>query len=151
MNDKWKLRYLRLARHWARECSKDPSTQVGAVIVDDKRVVVGLGYNGFPRGVPDYPERYADRELKYPRVVHAEPNAILNSTSLKSLVGATMFVWPFFTCNECAKLIIQAGIRHIVAPDSDKALARWGAAHTTAKEMYDEVGLTYEFLVMGDD
>jgi dCMP deaminase len=96
--------------------SKDPNTQVGACIVDQNNKIVGIGYNGFPIGCSDdeFPwEGKADKEndTKYPYVVHAEANAILNST--KDLHGARMYV-GLFPCNECAKLIIQSGINEIV-------------------------------------
>ena len=95
--------------------SKDPSTQVGACIVNKDKKIVGIGYNGFPHGVDDDKFPWGkDGEYintKYPYVVHAEPNAILNSTS--SLVGCTIYV-TLFPCCECAKLIIQSGIKEIV-------------------------------------
>lgn len=95
--------------------SKDPSTKVGACIVNQNKRIVGIGYNGFPCGCSDdeFPwERTGGfLETKYPYVVHAEPNAILNSTS--DLTNATLYV-TLFPCNECAKLIIQSGIREIV-------------------------------------
>ena len=95
--------------------SKDPSTKVGACIVNQDKKIVGIGYNGFPAGCSDdvFPwDREGDYlECKYPYVVHAEPNAILNSTV--PLKGATIYV-TLFPCNECAKLIIQSGIREIV-------------------------------------
>ncbi len=95
--------------------SKDPATQVGACIVNQKKRIVGIGYNGFPIGLDDnvYPWGKSGDFLntKYPYVVHAEPNAILNSTV--SLDGATLYV-TLFPCHECAKLIIQSGIKEIV-------------------------------------
>ena len=95
--------------------SKDPSTQVGACIINRKKRIVGIGYNGFPIGLDDdtYPWHKEGDFLntKYPYVVHAEPNAILNSTV--DLEGATLYV-TLFPCHECAKLIIQSGIREIV-------------------------------------
>ncbi len=95
--------------------SKDPSTQVGACIVNEKNRIVGIGYNGFPHGIDDdaYPwtGEGSFLDTKYPYVVHAEPNAILNSTV--PLEGATLYV-TLFPCHECAKLIIQSGIREIV-------------------------------------
>ena len=83
--DNWDKRFLDLAEHVAG-WSKDPSTQVGCVIVNDKRVVVGLGYNGFPRGVEDTPERLNDRPTKYLMVQHAEVNAILNGSGATALL-----------------------------------------------------------------
>ena len=96
--------------------SKDPNTQVGACIVNQLNKIVGIGYNGFPIGCPDdvLPwEREADNinDTKYPYVVHAEANAILNST--KDLHGSRIYV-GLFPCNECVKLIIQSGIREII-------------------------------------
>ena len=95
--------------------SKDPSTKVGACIVNQNKRIVGIGYNGLPCGCNDdeFPwERTGGfLDTKYAYVVHAEPNAILNSTS--DLTGATLYV-TLFPCNECAKLIIQSGIREIV-------------------------------------
>ena len=95
--------------------SKDPSTKVGACIVNEQKRIIGIGYNGFPFGCDDdqFPwDREGDYlDCKYPYVVHAEPNAILNSTT--SLQGATLYV-TLFPCNECAKLIIQSGIKEIV-------------------------------------
>jgi dCMP deaminase len=76
--EKWDRRFLDLAKQ-VSTWSKDPSTQVGAILVNDLKQVVGMGYNGFPRGVHDWQERYDDREIKYPMVVHAEVNAIIQA------------------------------------------------------------------------
>lgn len=104
--------------------SKDPNTQVGACIVNEDKIVVGLGYNGFPKGCSDdefpwrrhVPENASPEqrvtETKYAYVVHAEVNAILNSNQ-QSLKGCTMYV-ALFPCNECAKHIIQSGIGEVV-------------------------------------
>jgi len=95
--------------------SKDPSTQVGACIVNKDNRIIGIGYNGLPIGCSDdeFPwdsnGEYLD--TKYPYVVHAEPNAILNAIS--SLKDCTIYV-TLFPCNECSKLIIQSGIKEIV-------------------------------------
>lgn len=95
--------------------SKDPNTKVGACIVNPKRRIVGIGYNGLPFGCDDNDYPWAREgeylDTKYPYVVHAEPNAILNSNS--SLENCTMYV-TLFPCNECAKLIIQSGIKEVV-------------------------------------
>jgi len=96
--------------------SKDPSTQVGACIVDENKRIVGTGYNGAPRGIDDadFPwEREGDfLNTKYAYVCHAELNAILNSTK-ESLNGCTIYI-ALFPCNECAKAIIQSGIKRVV-------------------------------------
>ena len=98
----------------AAKRSKDPNTQVGACIVDSNNVILTTGYNGFPQGCSD-DEFPWDREgeiTKYPFVVHAELNAILNASG-KSLRGSRLYV-ALFPCNECAKAIIQAGVSEVV-------------------------------------
>lgn len=101
--------------------SKDPNTQTGSCIVNDKKIVVGLGYNGFPRGVSDdliswSREGESVIETKYAYVVHAEANAIMNSNT--SVEGCVLYT-NLFPCNECAKIIIQSGIKEVVY-NSDK-------------------------------
>ena len=100
----------------AAERSKDPSTQVGACIVDENNRILSTGYNGFPKGCSDdefpWNRNEEEGETKYPFVVHAELNAILNTRG-KSLVGSKVYV-GLFPCNECAKAIIQAGIGEVI-------------------------------------
>jgi dCMP deaminase len=115
----WDEYFMGLA-HLSALRSKDPSTQVGAAIVDENHRVVSVGYNGFPSGVSDadFPWQRVGGvlESKYAFVVHAELNAILNSQ--RSVRGCTIYV-SLFPCNECAKAIIQSGIKKIVY-ESDK-------------------------------
>lgn len=123
--------------------SKDPSTQVGSCIVSDDNKILSMGYNGFPKGCDDdeFPwEREADDELmtKYPFVTHSELNAILNYRG-GSLEGAKIYV-SLFPCNECAKAIIQAGIRTVIY-DSDKYAAT--PATRASKRMFDAAGVRY--------
>ena len=98
----------------AAQRSKDPNTQVGACIVDDQNRILSTGYNGFPYGCSDdvFPWDREGTDTKYPYVVHAELNAILNTRG-KSLAGSRIYV-ALFPCNECAKAIIQAGIKEVV-------------------------------------
>ena len=115
MHISWEEYFMGVAALSAKR-SKDPNTQVGACLVNTDKRIVGIGYNGFPNGCSDdvFPWQKNDNNYlntKYPYVVHAEPNAILNSTS--SLKGATLYV-TLFPCNECAKLIIQSGIKEVV-------------------------------------
>jgi len=121
--------------------SKDPATQVGACIVNDDKRIIGIGYNGFPRGISDdnfpWGKNGEFLDTKYPYVVHAEPNAILNST--QSLMGATLYV-TLFPCNECAKLVIQSGIKEIVYLSDKKALDLTTIA---SKRMFDAAGVKY--------
>ncbi|MDL2292124.1 dCMP deaminase family protein [Acholeplasma sp. OttesenSCG-928-E16] len=102
--------------------SKDPNTQVGACIVNNDLRIVGIGYNGLPKGCSDdkfpWDKVGTLSETKYPYVVHAEANAILNST--QSLKNSTIYV-TLFPCQECAKLIIQSGITEIVYSDDKYA------------------------------
>ena len=97
--------------------SKDPNTQVGACIVNSKKRIIGIGYNGFPAGCSDDElpwDRQGDfLDTKYPYVCHAEMNAITNSSNKPELEGATIYV-SLFPCNDCAKLIIQVGIQEVV-------------------------------------
>ncbi|ACO69854.1 ytidine and deoxycytidylated deaminase zinc-binding protein [Micromonas commoda] len=111
--------------------SKDPNKQVGAVIVGPDRVIMGVGYNGFPRGCSDSDLPWAKKstngnpmETKYAYVCHAEMNAIMNKNS-QSLHGATVYV-TMYPCNECAKLIIQSGIREVVYFEGKLPMARGG-------------------------
>jgi len=143
----WDKRYLDLAAHIA-QWSKDPSTKVGAVLVDSNKLVVGLGYNGFPRGVHDHAERYDDRETKYKMVVHAEVNAMIMAGDRAR--GATLYVWPSFSlppiCNECVKMAIQVGVKEIVGylPDpNDPRVGRWAESIAISGIMCQEVGIAY--------
>lgn len=144
--DIWDRRFISLAEEVAG-WSKDPSTKVGAVLVNDNNIVVGMGYNGFPRGVIDSDERLQNRELKYKMVVHAEVNAILSAGTLSR--GCRLYVHPaFFTpciCNECCKVAIQAGVKEIIGrtPQYDERMARWKDSIEISKMMCDEAGVTY--------
>lgn len=98
----------------ASKRSKDPNTQVGACIVDKNNIILSTGYNGFPKGCSDdeYPWDRVGEDTKYPYVVHAELNTILNASG-RDLRGSTLYV-SLFPCNECTKAIIQSGIREVV-------------------------------------
>ena len=103
----------------AAKRSKDPGTQVGACIVSPDNIIISTGYNGMPKGCSDdeFPWDREGPETKYPYVVHAELNAILNANG-RDLRGSRLYV-SLFPCNECAKAIIQSGVREIRYP-SDK-------------------------------
>lgn len=110
----WDIKYLRLARFIAREWSKDPSTQTGAVFVDRYGDPVSMGVNGLPKGVDYLPERLTNRELKYKSIIHCERNALIFAK--RDLHGSTLYTWPFQSCSSCASMMIQAGIVRHVAP-----------------------------------
>jgi dCMP deaminase len=120
---KWPDRFMALAEHVAT-WSKDPSTKVGCVIVDKQNRVVSVGFNGFPRGIKDFAERYNDKETKYLFVAHAERNALDNAPL--SVEGCTLYS-PLLPCNECAKSIIQKGITKVVSyePEEDRPHLQW--------------------------
>jgi len=144
MNNKWDKRFLELAKHIS-SWSKDPSTQVGCVIASDEKKVVAIGYNGFPHGIADTPERLNHRETKYKFVVHSEPNAFANSSS--PVKGCTIYTYPFAPCSECMKLIITNGIKRVVYPAaSDELRARWGESLKFAEELAKEAGVILDEL-----
>lgn len=133
------LRYMVFAEA-AASLSKDPSTKVGAVIIDDDYNILACGYNGFPRGVVDSEDRLCNRELKYPLTAHAETNAIYASARTgRKLAGATLIVSSLFPCVECAKAIVQAGICRVIAPKI--ANERWMESNRLAKLIFDEAGV----------
>ena len=136
MNEKWDIRYLALAT-FISTWSKDPSTKVGAVVVDERNQIVSLGYNGLPRGVEDSADRLGDRDLKYKLIVHAEINAI--TFAERSVHGCTLYTYPFMPCTRCAGLIIQSGISRVVAPKLE--LDRWAADFALTQQMFTEAGV----------
>jgi dCMP deaminase len=123
--------------------SKDPSSQVGAVIVDSEHKVVSIGYNGMPRHIDDKDLSWNKNEgldNKYLYVCHAEFNAILNVRNGSSVKDCTIYV-TLFPCNECAKAMIQTGIKHVVYL-SDKYADR--IETKASKKLLDLAGITYE-------
>ncbi len=130
--------------------SKDPSTQVGACIVNDRNKIMSVGYNGFPMGCDDdvFPwERTGDElETKYPYVCHAELNAILNNRGA-NLEGCRIYV-TLFPCNECAKAIIQSGIKEVIYISDKYALTKGTIA---SKKMFDAAGVKLRNLVAATD
>ena len=128
--------------------SKDPNTQVGACIVDQNNKILSIGYNGMPRGCNDDEmpwERDGEMlDTKYAYVCHAELNAILNYGG-GSLEGAKVYV-TLFPCNECAKAIIQCGIKEVIYK-SDKYMD--SAATIASKRMFDMAGVNYRQYVSG--
>lgn len=145
LSNKWDARYIRLAREIA-SWSKDPSRKIGAVAVGAKGQVLAQGYNGFPRGIDDSEERYNDRERKYGLVVHAEMNVIYNATyNGVSLDGASLYVTGLPVCSECAKGIIQVGIRRVVIDEVDIPDS-WQDSWLKTKEMFNETNIQWNFI-----
>lgn len=128
--------------------SKDPNTQVGACIVSPENIIISTGYNGLPNGCSDdeFPWERSGAETKYPFVVHAELNAILNAGG-RVLRGSRLYV-ALFPCNECSKAIIQSGISEILYLSDKYAESE---ATRASKRMLDAAGVRYRRLVPKND
>lgn len=142
-SEKWDRRFLALAEHIA-QWSKDPSTKTGAVIVDSFNRIVSVGYNGFPRGVEDLPERLENREVKYKIIVHCERNALLFAHV--SVESCRLYTWPFMSCATCAAMVIQAGIVEVIAPFSDNP--RWKDDFELSQKLFSEAGVKVRLLAL---
>lgn len=144
---KWDVRFMDMARMVAT-WSKDPSSQIGAVAVNDERRILATGYNGFPKGIDDSEERLNNRAEKYPRIVHAEMNALMNALySGVTLKDATLYVHGLPVCSECAKCVIQAGVRRVVIPSYDNTPGNWlDVWENQSAPMFKEAGVLVTIL-----
>jgi len=147
MSEKWDRRFIELARHisgW----SKDPSTQVGCVVVGPDREIRSTGFNGFPRGIEDTMARLEDREFKYPLICHAEENAIMHAARIGiSLKGCSAYVtWP--PCTRCARSLIQAGVETVHYPAEQEIPERWRGDFEMSTEMFHEAKVEIRTVVM---
>jgi dCMP deaminase len=139
----WGSKYTHLAKEIST-WSKDPSTKVGAVVIGEHGQLLSQGYNGFPRGIKDSEERLNNRERKYELVVHAEMNAIYNaSLSGVSLKDSTLYVYGLPICNECAKGIIQVGIKKVVAMRPQIYNSQWDKSNKNAEALLREADVMY--------
>ena len=139
----WGDKYIHLAKEIST-WSKDPSTKVGAVIIGEHGQLLSQGYNGFPRGIKDSDERLNNRERKYELIVHAEMNAIYNaSLNGVSLKDSTLYVYGLPICNECAKCIIQVGIKKVVAMRPKKYNIAWEESINNARALFNEADVMY--------
>jgi dCMP deaminase len=138
MNELWDRRFLEMAElvsNW----SKDSSTRVGSVIVDGDKRVISTGYNGFPRKISDNPLDLEDRTRKYQKVLHSEINSILFAK--RDLTGCSIYIYPFLSCADCTKVIIQSGITRVITVQVDKTserYLRWKDSFEISMEMYRE-------------
>lgn len=124
--------------------SKDRNTQVGAIALDDNNNIVSTGYNGFPRGVNDDIEERHQRPEKYRWTSHAEENLVAQAAYMgKSLKGCTILVSSLFACESCARMIIQSGIKKIIAPHVDEG--NWKDSNSVAVTMFKEAGVEIVF------
>lgn len=131
--NKWHSRFVDLAKHIS-EWSKDPSTKVGAVIVDEKRRIISTGYNGFSIGVEDTDDRLYNRDIKYEMIVHGEINAIVFAR--QDLTNTTLYTYPFMPCSRCASIVIQSGIKTVVAPENHNP--RWTESFALSTKLFNE-------------
>lgn len=144
----WDATFMRMA-HVIAERSKDPVTQAGAVVVDERNVVIGMGYNGWPRGIDadelPWHREGKESETKYAYVVHAERNALYNTSLLPR--GCRIYC-TLFPCNECAKTIIQLGVTEVVyASDKYHDEDKWVAS----RRLFDLAGVKYRALPLDDE
>jgi len=139
---KWDVRFMDMAA-LVGSWSKDPSTKVGAVLVDSRNRVVSHGFNGFAAGVDDDLELYEDKEYKHQVIIHAEENAILFAG--RDLSGCTIYTDPLPTCSHCASKIIQAGISRVVSWElEDGKKLKWSDSAELSEEMYRQAGVTFD-------
>lgn len=139
---KWQRRFFNLA-YLVASWSKDPSSQIGAVIVDAYNRVISSGFNGFPVGVKDTEERLGDRETKYKMILHAEENAIMFAG--QNLSGCSIYVTKMPPCAHCAALIIQSGIKFVYVPDTEIP-ERWQESVGLTKQMFREAWVKIQFV-----
>ena len=118
--NKWDERFMEQAK-LISTWSKDPSTKIGVVIVNDEKRILATGYNGFPRGIADTQERLNNRDEKLDLIIHGEMNALMNALyNGVSLKDSTMYVYGLPICCSCAKSVIQAGIKRVVVSNTDR-------------------------------
>ena len=152
MSERWDRHFLGMALYHS-QLSKDPSTRVGSVIVGPDREILSGGFNGFPRGIADSPERLANCDMKLKLVVHAEMNALLAAarTGMR-LKGCTLYlaatddtglVWGGPPCTRCTVEIIQVGISEIVSFPVKAIPSRWHDDLKLARELIEEAGIKY--------
>lgn len=133
-----------LAKYHAELFSKDPSTKVAALILDQNNNILSLGYNGLPRKFEETPDRW-EKPMKYNYVVHAEANAIATAARNGVKLDGSSIVSTLFPCNECAKLIIQSGIKKIITKKPDEN-SSWLASFEHSKEMFEECDVDVEYV-----
>jgi dCMP deaminase len=128
---KWHKRFAEMTK-MVSSWSKDPSTQVGAVIVDEDNRIISCGYNGFPKSIPDDEQLLMDRDFKYDVIIHAEENAIMFANT--SLKGKTIYV-THHPCPKCASKIAQTGISRVVVTTKPSAdfMERWKVSMARSK------------------
>jgi len=142
---KWDIKFINLATEISK-WSKDTSTKVGCVIVDDTNRIISTGYNGIPIGCDDSVESRYEKHRKLFYFEHSERNALYSCAYMgKSTKNATIYV-QFYPCADCARAIIQCGIKRVVTYKPDFNHERWGESWKVADELFNEVGIEVEFI-----
>lgn len=137
----WVQKYLNLAKHIST-WSKDPSSKIGAVAVGNHGQILSQGYNGFPRGIEDTRDRLHDRDKKYKYVVHAEMNCIYNATlNGISLNNADLYVHGLPVCSECAKGVIQVGVKRVFICQPATIASNWHDSYMHTQSLFIEAGV----------
>ena len=145
MISKWAVRFVQMAE-LVGSWSKDPSTQVGAVITEGNRIV-SVGFNGYPHGISDSADT-DDREMKYLKTLHAEENAILFAK--RDLADCDIWV-THFPCPNCAAKIIQTGISTVHCPEQpEDFLSRWGDKIKVSQDMFEQAGVAVDWLPLDE-
>ena len=143
--EKWDLKFIELAKHisgW----SKDKTTKVGAVIVNDSNRIISTGYNGFVIGCDDSVESRYEKDKKYLYTEHAERNAIYSAAEKgDSTRNATIYM-QLYPCVDCARAIIQSGIKRVVCTKPDFNNERWGESWRIAEELFNECGIEVKYV-----
>lgn len=137
MMDKWDWRMMDVAKRDVAQWSKDPDEGVGALLVSPDRRQVSWGFNGFPRGIEDTPERLNNKAVKNSLMIHAERNALDNA--VVDVTGWTLYVTKY-PCSKCAGAIIQKGIRRIVSP-AIRGDSSWVQDQSLASSLLREAGV----------
>ena len=145
-DNKWDNRFMQMAQ-MVSTWSKDPSSKIGAVAVNDEKRILATGYNGFPRGIADTEERLNNRDEKYPRIIHAEMNVLMNALyNGVSLKDSTIYVFGLPVCPDCTKSIIQAGIKRVVLPYPVEVKGNWKQVwEEKSKPMLEEAGVVVKY------
>jgi len=141
----WDLKFIGLSRHVA-EWSKDTNRKNGAIIVNSDNIVVSMGYNGFPIGCDDsIPLRY-EKPAKYFYTEHAERNSIYHAAKLGISINNCRMYVTMFPCSDCARAIIQSGIKHLYSPTPDVEHEKWGIHFKIALQMFEEANIDLTFI-----
>jgi len=140
--NKWDIRFIELAT-FISDWSKDPSTKVGAVIIDGSHRILSVGFNGYPQHIPD--DDLHDRERKYAKIIHAEMNALLFAQ--RNMSGCTIYVYPMAPCSQCASAIIQSGIERVVTRKcTSEQYERWGDKIKLTEEMFESANIELVYI-----